>query len=441
MFVKTKHIVRKISLTATIISLLTTTIVLAASGDLDPTFNGGQVTNYIVPADPGRSDIAAGVAIQPIDGKIVAVGYSYVPSAATQDFAVARYNVNGILDNTFSSNGLLITNFNGKDLAFDIAIQPNRRIVVAGQVCAAPNTKGACDLAVARYNPDGTLDTSFSGDGKLTTDYGGSSNGSKGGIAIQPDGKILVGGFMYNGTDNDFAVYRYNANGSLDTTFSTDGKAKFGFGTGRQDNAEDIILQSNGKILVIGETCNSSNVNCDFAILRLNTNGALDKTFNGTGKVRTNMGADDKAWAVALQSDGRIVVVGGKYTSTLSYFAVARYTTTGQLDPTFNTTGRRIFSVIPGTNSYASDVLVQPDNKIVIAGSAQNGQYDFALVRLNGNGSFNNTFNGSGKLTLDFGGDDFGLALDIQPSDGKYVMAGYTDDGTQRDFALTRILP
>lgn len=439
MFKKIKQLTRKTSLLATVISLLTITVVLAASGDLDTTFDG----DGLVTTDLGRSDIAQGIAIQPADGKIIAVGYSYIPSTATQDFAAARYNVDGTLDNAFSTDGLLTTDFTGRDTAFDVAIQSNGKIVVSGLVCAAPNTKGTCDAAVARYNTDGTPDNNFSSDGRVTTDFGGKDNGSKGGIAIQSNGKILVGGYMYNGTNKtfDFAIYRYNSNGSLDTTFSGDGKALFGFGKGRHDYAEDIILQSDGKILVAGETCDKNYANCDFGILRLNPGGTLDKNFSGDGKQTTNFGGDDKPYAVTLQPNGRIVVVGKKIASTQS-FAVARYTASGSLDTSFNGTGKKVFSVIPSSNSYASDVLVQSDNKIVIAGSAQNGSlYDFALVRLNSTGSFDSTFSDDGLLTIDFGGDDYGQILALQPSDGSYVLAGYTDDGTQRDFALTRILP
>jgi len=440
MFSKIKNATRKVGLLGTMLSLLTFSVVLAASGDLDTNFNGnGLVITDVV---PGRSDIANGIAIQPVDGKIVAVGYNFVPPSATQDFALARYNVDGSLDSGFNSTGVAITDFAGRDTGFDVAVQSDGKIIISGQVCAAPNTKGACDVALARYTTAGVLDTTFSTDGKVTTDYNLQGNGSKGGLAIQSNGKILVGGYMYNGKDNDFAVYRYKANGALDKKFSTDGKVNFGFGKGTQDYAEDIVLQSDGKILVVGETCDSTNANCDFAIARLNSNGTLDKTFSGDGKQKTNMGADDKAWALAIQSNGKIVAVGGKYTLTDSTFAVARYTKTGALDKTFSDNGKLTFSVIQNVDSYASDVLIQPDDKIVIVGNAGNtGFHDFALVRLDNAGVFDSTFSDDGLLTIDFGGDDFGLAVDIQPSDGNYILAGYTDDGAQKDFALTRVLP
>src|SRR5688572_27172271 len=383
-----------------LLSLLAFTIALAAPGDLDTTFDGdGLVTSYIAPSNPGRDDLAYGIAIQP-NGKIVAAGYSYIPSTAITDFAVTRYNTDGSLDNTFSGDGRLITNFNGTDGATDVAIQSNGKIVVAGLVCQAPTTIGYCDAAVARYTSNGMLDTTFNGDGKQTSDFGGGENGAQGGLAIQSDGKIVVAGYMSNGSDVDFAIYRYNANGSLDTTFSGDGKVNIGFGAGRQDFANDLAIQSDGKITVAGFTGDANNANNNFAIARLNTNGTLDVTFSGDGKQVTNMGADEYGSGLVIQPNGKIVLVGQKRMGDITLpgvqtkFAVVRYNTDGNLDASFNSTGKKIFSVIPGNDSYGQDVIVQVDGKIVLVGSDVSfiSGNDFALVRLNSGGSFDSTF-------------------------------------------------
>jgi uncharacterized delta-60 repeat protein len=423
------------------------TIALAASGDLDTTFDGdGLVTSYAVPSDPARVDASRSVAIQ-ANGKIVAAGQSYVASTPlAADFAIIRYNSNGTFDTTFSGDGRLITNFGGRDAALDVAVQANGKIVAAGERCSNSNI---CDVALARYNSNGSLDTTFSGNGKQTSDFGGGDNGAYGGLTIQSNGKIVVAGHMWNGTDNDFAVYRYLSNGNLDTTFSGDGMVNIGFGAGRQDYALDLVIQSDGKIVVIGYTGDASNNNNNFAVARLNTNGSLDHTFSGDGRQITNMGGDDYAYSVALQTDGKMVAVGEKFAipgTGLSYFALARYNTDGSLDTTFNGTGRKVFSFTSGAYSQAVDVLVQSDGKIVAMGTADNGfgtgSLDFALVRLNTNGSFDTTFSGNGKATVDFGGGiDRGSALALQPSDGKYVLAGDTFDGAQTDFALARVLP
>jgi len=414
-----------------------------ASGNLDATFSWeGLVTSYIVPSNPGRIDVAVGIAIQPND-KIVAAGYS-ATGMSNSDFALTRYNPNGSLDKTFSGDGRLITNFGGYDQVLDIAVQSNGKIVVSGTVCNAPSTKGPCDVALARYNANGTLDTTFSGNGKQTTDFGGGDNGSRGGLAIQSDGKIVVAGYAWNGTDSDFAVYRYNANGSLDTSFSAngDGVAVGGFGAGRQDWAYDLVLQSDGKIVIAGATCDASS--CNFAIVRLNSNGTGDTAFSGDGRQTTNFGGNDIAYGLALGPNGKIVVVGYKGTSSSSYFAIVRYNVNGSLDTTFSGTGKKAFSIIPGGQSSANDIIVQSNGNIVVLGSTDNGgAYDFALVRLKSGGGFDTTFSGDGKAYVSWGAasNDLGYAIALQPSDGKYVLGGTSGAPGQTDFALARVLP
>jgi len=434
---KFKNIIWKACLLGATISLLATTIAMAASGDLDPTFDGDGLV--VTDINSNRLDYVRNLAIQP-DGKIVVVGNSFVSGTSTYDIVVARYNTDGTLDHTFSGDGKTITNLGGREQGQEIFVQTDGKIVVAGQRC---NNSWTCDIAIIRYNANGTLDTTFNGTGEVWTDFGGNDNGSAGGLDVLPNGKIIVSGYMWNGTNYDFAVYRYNNNGILDTTFSSDGKVNIDFNGGKQDTAYGLVRQSDGKLIVVGETCTSSYTTCDFAIARLNGNGTLDKTFSGDGKQITNFGAYDIASAVALQPDGKIVAVGRKSTSSLSYFAIARYNANGSLDTTFSSTGKRIFNVVSNKDSIASDVIVQPDNSIVISGRVSDGSVNnFALVRLNNNGGFDTTLNSNGKLVIDFGGDDFSYALLMQPSDGAYVLGGSSDViGGQRNFALARVLP
>lgn len=447
MFTQFKRFLFNAWLLTALFSLLTFSYALAAPGDLDTTFGGGGQLNNGFQNLSGyeRDDRLHGITIQS-NGKIVAVGYS--SNGSNTDFALMRYNTDGLLDTTFSGDGMLLTNLGGVDQAYDVAVQSNK-IVAVGRKCM----NNVCDVALARYNTRGTLDTTFSGDGKQISDYDGGDNGSKGGLAIQSDGKILVAGYMWNGTDYDFAVYRYNANGSPDTTFSGDGKVHDGFGAGRQDFATDLVLQSDGKILVAGYTGDSNGKNNNFAIARLNANGTGDTTFSGDGKQVTNFGANDYGYGIAFQDNGKIVVVGEKRTATTAYFAVARYKTNGSLDATFNGTGKRVFSIIPGFRSFASDVIVQSNGKIVVLGTTDNTSYvlnkDFALVRLNNAGGFDNTFSQDGRVIVsyddnDWGPYDYGTALARQPLDGKYVVGGYINSyqsSVYGDFALARVLP
>jgi uncharacterized delta-60 repeat protein len=424
-----------------VFSLLGVTIALAASGDADTTFGGdGLVTNDIVPSDPGRWDLAYGIAIQP-DGRIILAGNSYIFAfpITVQDFAITRYNPNGSLDTTFSGDGRRITNFGGLDQAFEVVVQANDKIVAAGQMCNSDYT--ICDVALARYNSNGTLDTTFSGDGRQTSDFGGRNNGSLGGLAIQPDGKIVVAGYIWNGTDYDFAVYRYLSNGALDNTFSGDGLVTINFGAGRQDSAGDLLIQSNGKIVVVGHSGDANQQNNNFAIARLNVGGSLDTTFSADGRQTTNFGADEYAYDLALQTDGKIVAAGQKRSGSINYVALARYNADGSLDTAFNGTGRKLWL---GATAGAGDVIVQPDGKIVVLWTAFHAgpsDYDFALVRLNSVGSFDTSFGGDGKVNINFAGDQFGVALARQPSDGRYVLGGYIHNVSQADFAVARVLP
>lgn len=437
-FTHLKGVTWKVSLMAMLISLLTVTVALAASGDLDTSFDGdGWLTTDVNATHPGRNDIAADIALQS-DGKIVAAGYSFVPSTTTEDFAITRYKPDGSPDATFSGDGSLITNFGGEDSAYAVAIQSNGKIVVAGNKCS----NDICDMALARYNANGKLDITFSGDGKQITDFGGNDNRTYGGIVLTPNDKILLTGYMMKGTDYNFAVYRYNPNGTPDTTFSADGKVSVGFGAGKQSFGEDLVRQSDGKIVVAGETCDLNYASCNFAIVRLTAGGTLDTAFSGDGRLVIDMGGYDVARSVAVQPDGRIILAGYKRTAAGFYFALARLNTDGSLDKSFNGTGKKSFGIGDGGYAIANDVLVQADGAIVTFGTAKVGATDdFALVRLTPNGALDSTFSGDGKVTVDLGGNtEAGYTLDLQP-DGSYVVGGYTYDGSQIDFALARILP
>jgi uncharacterized delta-60 repeat protein len=205
----------------------------AAGGELDTSFDDdGMVTT-----DFGGLDEALGVAIQ-ADGKIVAAGRG----TAVGDFALARYNRDGSLDTSFDGDGKVTTDFGSPfDVALGVAIQPDGRIVAAG-------TAAGDDFALARYNRDGTLDTSFDGDGKVTTDFG-AMDAALGAPAIQPDGKIVAAGYTTAG--GDFALARYNRDGSLDTSFDGDGKVTTDFGS-PFDVAAGVAMQPNGRIVAAG---------------------------------------------------------------------------------------------------------------------------------------------------------------------------------------------
>jgi uncharacterized delta-60 repeat protein len=239
----------------------------------------------------------------------------------------------------------------------------------------------------------------------------------------------------------DFAVHRYNANGTPDTSFSGDGKVSIAFGANRQDFISEMAIQTDGKVVVVGDSCNANYESCDFALARLNPSGALDTTFSADGKQTTNFGADETAGGVALQSDGKIVVVGGQNNATTSYFALARYKENGSLDTTFHGTGKIITNFSGNAKpDWATDVVVQPDGKILVSGVVENVTRDFALARYTTTGSLDTTLSSDGKVSVDFGQDENAICLALQ-ADGKYILAGYTDNSGQWDYAIARVLP
>jgi uncharacterized delta-60 repeat protein len=340
-----------------------------ANGSPDTSFGtDGKVTTAI----GASSDTATSIALQS-DGKIVVAGYSFI--VGNYDFAVVRYNANGSLDTSFGTDGKVTTAIGaGNDFAYSMALQSDGKIVVAGYSFIVGNY----DFAVVRYNANGSLDTSFDTDGKVTTAIG-AGNDFAYSIALQGDGKILVAGTSDNGSNSGFAVVRYNTDGSLDTSFDTDGKVTTAIG-GIGDVADSIDLQSDGKIVVAGTSDNGSSY--DFAVVRYNTNGSLDTSFDTDGKVTTAIGGiGDVAYSIDLQSDGKIVVAGGSYNGSNYDFAVVRYNTNGSLDTSFSGDGKVTTAIGAGSDT-ATSIALQSDGKIVVAGGSYNGSNDdFALVR------------------------------------------------------------
>jgi uncharacterized delta-60 repeat protein len=238
------------------------------------------------------------------------------------------------------------------------------------------------DFALARYNTDGTLDTNFGTGGKVITAIGSSTDVAES-VAIQSDGKIVAAGFSNNGSNNDFALVRYNTNGTLDTTFDSDGKVTTAIGSAN-DVAYSVAIQSDGKIVAAGYS-RSGGSNDDFALVRYNTDGSLDTSFDSDGKVTTAIGgSNDYAESVTIQSDGKIVAAGHSYMSSNYDFTLARYNTDGTLDTSFGTNGK-VATAIGGSDDVAYSVAIQSDGKIVAAGYSYNGSnFKFALVRYAG---------------------------------------------------------
>ncbi len=406
--------------------LLICAVALAAEGDLDASFSGdGKVTTPIGSSD----DYATALAID-AHGRIVAAGASY--NGTDDDFALVRYLPGGGPDPSFSGDGKLTTPIGASDEgATAVAIDSQDRPVLAGY----SYTGSAYVIALARYLPGGGPDPSFSGDGKLTTALGGIDDEANA-VAIDAKGRIVVAGDSNNGSDSDFALVRYLPGGGPDPSFSGDGKLTTPIGDS-SDGAAALAIDAKGRIVVAGSSFNGADN--DFALVRYLPNGKLDTSFSGDGKLTTPIGSsDDYATALAIDAKGRIVVAGFSYKGTGDDFAVARYLPSGKLDTAFSRDGK-LTTPIGSDYDKAWAVAVDAQGRVVVGGQAANGATsDFALARYLPNGNLDTSFNGNGKLTTSIGSSrDFANALAIDAK-RRIVLAGSSYNGTDEDFALAR---
>jgi uncharacterized delta-60 repeat protein len=383
-----------------------------------------------------HEDWASAIVVQP-DGKVVITGEAGYGRGAR--FGVARYRANGTLDPTFGGDGRVTTDLTrGIDFAYDMALQADGKIVVTGE--AGYLTKNP-RVGVVRYNPDGTLDHSFGGgDGRVITDVTRREDWGDG-VSVQPDGKIVVGGGCgYTSDKGTVCAIRYNPNGSLDSAFGVGGVRRIDV-TPVRDWANSITLQTDGKIVLAGEAGFGTR-NPKFVVVRLDTTGAPDATFSGDG-IRTIdvTRRHDAALAVQIQADGKIVAAGGAgwTRARAGRFAAVRLNTDGSLDPAFSGDGIRTMAM-PIKNSNANGLVIQPDGKLVLAGYA-GGRV--AVARWNADGSSDASFSGDGRLTIKVTGKgDAGNAVALQP-DGKIVVAaeaGYNLANVNSKMAVIRLL-
>lgn len=339
-------------------------------------------------------------------------------SSFTNSFAAP-----GTVDLSFGTNGIVTTGFNEvaeESTIFSTALQSDGKIVAGGIAFTGPDYH----FALARYNTNGTLDTSFDSDGKTTTDFGTTSEILS--LKIQSDGKILAAGDVF-GASTDFGLARYNTDGSLDTTFGTSGKTTINFGG--EESPFSIALLSDGKILAGGTK------DGDFIIARLNSDGSLDTSFGTSGKITADLGGVDAIHSLVVQSDGKIVA-GGRAEGN---FVVVRYNSDGTADTSFGTNGK-VSTNIGSDDDIIYSISLQSDGKVLAFGSYFNGNdNDFVVARYNTNGTLDTSFDSDGKVTTDFGNTlDIIFASGVQ-TDGKILATGAFISGTGEDnFSLVR---
>jgi uncharacterized delta-60 repeat protein len=389
--------------------------------------SGEVTTNFAPKSDDGVS----GLALQP-DGKIVAAGTSEPPDGYPERFALARYSAKGALDQSFGDGGRVTTKFDGNDVSVaDVALQQDGKVVVAGGIYLGST---CTSFALARYNPDGSLDHSFGSHGTVTTHFGANDwTACAFAVAIQPDGKIVAAGSAGapaappGSGPVDFALARYNANGTPDPGFGSDGRVMTDFGG--DDRAAAIALQPDGKLVVAGRS----------VVARYNADGSLDRSFGSDGNVA--LGFD--AQAVNLQPDGKIVAAGFFPGYGYEPWVLARYKSDGSPDSSFGSGGE--VATAFSDHNYLEAIQLQPDGKIVAVGTTlqdpNSWKTDFALARYNPDGSLDASFGGGGKVTTAISPRASGAAAVALQPNGRMVAAGASFTCTYFDFALVRYKP
>ena len=396
---------------------------------LDPTFGSdGRVST---PVGAGKGEA---VLIQS-DGAIITAGRRAVGGGI--DFALTRHDADGKLDTGFGTNGIVTTDLGSTtDEGLDAALLPDDGFVVVGRTDGPGSNR---NFGIARYHADGTLDTSFGGDGIVTTDFDGQVDQANS-VAVQPDGKIVVAGFAATGAllnaNDDIALARYNSDGTLDTSFGTDGMVTTDLGTQTELGRAVVIQPGDGKIVVTGT------VDSNVVLVRYTPDGDVDTSFGQSGVTITDLGSDDFANAIALTGDGQILVAGHTLGSGGNLdFVLARYSVDGALDRSFGTDGI-VKTGFGGGDDFAEGLTVESDGRIVVVGRATSSTIlDMAVARYHADGTLDAGFGAGGKITADFHGKgEFGQDVAVQ-ADGKIVAAGYTANGFDTEFALMRIDP
>jgi uncharacterized delta-60 repeat protein len=423
-------------------------VALGGPADLDPGFGTNGLATKVVPVVGTRSAFAIDAAIQN-DNKYVVLGQG------DGDFKVVRFNANGTVDAGFGSGGIATADFGGASggdiTAAGIAVDASQKIVVAGTKNDLNFDNESDDFAVARFDANGILDPTFDGDGKLSTDIaptGDSSNDEAGDVVVLPDTTILVGGGSYVTGQERIAFARYLANGNPDTTFSTDGQSIAN--TPNHAIVERMVVDTGASRITaaLGESRIFSGVGSDnFGVGRFfldatgpeggdaNDGKFVTSGFGTNGLTDIDFATDlDGSTSIAVQGDSKIVVAGGTSVDSSggsnSDFALARLDSGGALDASFGNGGKVLTSFGTGgfRGSIANDVAIQPGGKIVAAGSTDVCDFDpsFAVARYNTDGTLDPTFSGDGKSIT---GPDTGRGRAVLlptsgPGSGKLVVAG-----------------
>ncbi|WP_457353104.1 delta-60 repeat domain-containing protein [Roseateles sp. P5_D6] len=414
-----------------------TVTVRGQAGDIDTSFGGGTLVT------PGgiTDDYVRGVTVQ-ADGKAVVAGFGVFGSTTGTDFMVVRHLRDGGLDPSFGNGGKVSTAFNNggrSDEAQAVAVQADGKILVAG---SSDQGASGYDFALARYNADGTLDTTFGSGGRVTTSFGNGADKAYA-LLLQPDGKIVLGGDSSQGANgSDFALARYNADGSLDASFGNGGKVLTAIGSdGARETIYALALQTAAGVSRIVAAGGEG----DFIAAAYRADGTLDAGFGTAGIVRSLFGSiTGAARGVVVTADGKLVLAGHRDHD----FAAVRLLPNGNLDTSFGTGGRAVVAVSADNWDEATALVQQADGRLLLGGwmyTGNSSSADTVLLRLNADGSRDTGFSPNGiRVTAVASGvrTDSGRALALQPDERvptvRVLQAGEAGGNSDLDIVLMR---
>ncbi|MCK0155512.1 hypothetical protein MWU49_17490 [Alcanivorax sp. S6407] len=411
---------------------------LAGAGELDTSFgNNGWVATELLENTLPPDDQASAV-IEQSDGKLVIAGHTQIDG--NMDGLLTRYNADGSPDSSFGNNGMVTLAIGSEIDAISAMVrQPDGKLVVAGRT---QGNNRRYDFFIARLLEDGNPDVSFGNNG-ITVTAVSTSTDIANALALQADGKLIAAGYTSGAEGIDFALVRYNSDGTVDSGFADNGIAVHNLAGGAgTDIATGLAIQGDGKILAAGRADTGSDY--DFAVARFNTDGSLDSGFGTTGAVLTDMGGiNDFGAAVIVQPDGKMVVAGeARDTDNKFKLAVARYNGDGSLDLGFGVAGKQKVLAGPSiTRGY--DIILLPDGKLAAAAQSYTDSsttYNFTLIRLNSDGSLDTGFDGDGHAIAPLPRQNLPQKL-LRQADGKLVMAGLTSNlqnSTGNDLTVVR---
>ena len=336
-----------------------------------------------------------------------------------------------VLDSTFGEEGVVTTSLDHfGDEAKAVTLDTNNRILVAGVSANGLNF----DFSLARYNEDGTLDTTFSDNGVVTTQIGSGDDQAQA-IALQEDGKIVVAGYAFNGQDSDFALARYMTDGRLDLEFGLGGIVVLPIGNGN-DMAHAVAVQADGSILIAGSASGTSGRVA--ALARIRDNGSLDPSFGYDGVVFSGSGRDTIAHDLLIQEDGSIVVTGQYTDREGETLLLMRYLANGRPDLDFGLAGVADTALVYPAETAGTSISLQKNGAILIAGSSGSGKdQDIALFRFLPHGQYDPSFGDRGMVVRDLNKEADG-AYDIVATPAGIFVGGYTTWNGLRDFVLLK---